>query len=254
MDSHLVERELIDSGIDGLRAMLGAADEVLECYRVLPKAGLNLIGEVLRGQGEFVEMNHYPDDDVFDGETQSQYYYHAHRGMAGEHGHFHTFVRAPGMPVGMRPIDHKGSEPWPSGADALSHLIGISMDAYGFPIGLFTTNRWVTNEAWYSAADATRMLERFRIDHAAPSWPVNRWISAMFVLFRPQMAALLDQRDVAIADWAARHPGTDGFEDRALEITSQTTISVEDRIARVRAMLDLQTAAAHTAGIRVEHS
>ena len=98
--------------------------------------------------------------------------------MAGEHGHFHTFVRAPGMPVGMRPIDHKGSEPWPSGADALSHLIGVSMDAYGFPIGLFTTNRWVTDEAWYSAADATRLLARFRIDHAAPSWPVNRWISA----------------------------------------------------------------------------
>ena len=254
MDSHLVERELIDASIDSLRAMLAAGEEILECYRVLRKAGLNIVGEVLRGQGEFVELNHYPDDDVFDGDTQSQYYFHAHRGMAGEHGHFHTFVRAPGMPAGMRPIDCKGSEPWPSGAEALSHLIGISMDAYGFPIGLFTTNRWVTDEAWYSAADATRLLARFRIDHAAPSWPVNRWISAMFVLFRPQMAALLDQRDVTIADWAARHPGTDVFEDRALEITSQASISVEDRIARVRAMLDLQTAAAHTAGIRVEHS
>lgn len=252
MATYLVERELNDAGIDGLRAMLGAADEVLECYRVLPKAGLNLIGEVLRGQGEFVEMNHYPDDDVFDGETQSQYYYHAHRGMAGEHGHFHTFVRAPGMPVGMRPIDHKGSEPWPSGADALSHLIGISMDAYGFPIGLFTTNRWVTNEAWYSAADATRMLERFRIDHAAPSWPVNRWISAMFVLFRPQMAALLERRDVAIADWAAGHPGADVFEDRELEITSQTSISVEERIAQVRAMADRVPAAVPATGRRDE--
>ena len=252
MASYRVERELNDPAIDELHAMLAAGQEILECYRVLRKAGLNLVGEVLRGQGEFVELNHYPDDDVFDSDTQSQYYFHAHRGMAGEHGHFHTFVRAPGMPAGMRPIDYKGSEPWPSGADALSHLIGVSMDAYGFPIGLFTTNRWVTDEAWYSAADATRLLARFRIDHAAPSWPVNRWISAMFVLFRPQMAALLERRDVAIADWAAGHPGADVFEDRELEITSQTSISVEERIAQVRAMADRVPAAVPATGRRDE--
>jgi hypothetical protein len=220
-----------------LRAMLAAGEDILECYRVLRKAGLNIVGEVLRGQGDFVEFEHYPRDDVFDRDTQSQYYYHAHRGMAGEHGHFHTFVRAPGMPPDMRPVPHRSAEPWPSGNDALSHLIGIAMDAYGFPIGLFATNRWVTGEAWYAAPDATRLLERFRIDHAAPSWAVNRWISAMFVLFRPQMAALLARRDAVVADWAARHADSDVFEDRDLEITCQTAISVEDRIAQLRAML-----------------
>jgi hypothetical protein len=69
------------------------------------------------------------------------------------------------------------------------------MDAYGWPIGLFTTNRWVTNQTWYSAADTIRMLDRFLIDHAYPSWPVNRWISAMFRLFRPQIVELLERRD-----------------------------------------------------------
>ena len=221
-----------------VEAMLAAGDEILECYRVLRKAGLNIVGEVLRGQGAFVELNHYPEDDVFDRETQSQYYYHAHRGLAGEHGHFHTFVRQPGMPEGMRPIAHTGSEPWPCGDVALSHLIGISMDAFGYPIGLFTCNRWVTAEAWYAADDVIALLGRFRIDHAAPSWPVNRWISAMFVLFRPQMEALLRSRDAAIADWQARHPGRDVFEDRALDITSQRSISVDAQIAAVRALLD----------------
>ncbi len=222
---------------DELRALRAAAREVDECRRVLRKAGLNLVGEVLRGQGEFVELNHYPvDDDVFDAQTQSQYYYHAHRGMTGEHGHFHTFVRQPGMPAAMRPIDYAATEPWPSGADALSHLIGISMDAYGEPIGLFTTNRWVTAEAWYAADDVIGLLGRFRIDHAAPSWPVNRWISAMFVLFRPEMKALLRARDAVIADWQARHPGQDVFEDRDLDITSQLPISVEDRIAQLRSL------------------
>jgi len=223
---------------DELLAMRAAGQEIAECYRVLAKGGLNIVGEVLRGQGEFVELNHYPDDDVFDRDTQSQYYYHAHRGLDGEHGHFHTFLRPPGMPAGMLPIEHKyAAEPWPDGREALSHLIGISMDAYGFPMGLFTTNRWVTDEAWYAASDVTQLLARFRIDHAAPSWPVNRWISALFVLFMPQMQVLLTQRDVTVAAWAAQHPGADVFEDRALDITSQLTISVQDQIDRVEVLL-----------------
>jgi len=223
---------------DDLIAMRAAGQEIAECYRVLGKAGLNIVGEVLRGQGEFIELNHFPDDDVFDRDSQSQYYYHAHRGLDGEHGHFHTFVRQPGMPQGMQPVPHAdASEPWPGGRDALCHLIGISMDAYGFPMGLFTTNRWVTDEAWYRASDAMQLLERFQIDHAAPSWPVNRWISAMFVLFRPQMRALLAQRDAAVADWAVRHPGADVFEDRQLDITSWLAISVEQQISRVEALV-----------------
>ncbi|MDD2919518.1 hypothetical protein [Rhodoferax sp.] len=229
--------DLHDLTTDELLAMRAAGQDVMACYRVLDKGGLNVVGEMLRGQGEFIELNHFPDDDVFDRDSQSQYYYHAHRGLDGEHGHFHTFVRQPGMPEGMVPVVCQASEPWPQGTDALCHLIAISMNAYGFPTGLFTTNRWVTDEAWYSAADAARLLARFRIDHAAPSWPVNRWISAMFVLFRPQMASLLMQRDVTVANWAARHPAADVFEDRALDITSAMPISVEQQISRVEALL-----------------
>lgn len=218
--------------------MHAAGQEILTCYRVLAKAGRNIVGEVLRDTEAFVELNHYPDDDVFDRDTQSQYYYHAHRGLEGEHGHFHTFIRPRGMPDGMHPIAERASEPWPQGDAALSHLIGISMDAWGFPIGLFTTNRWVTDEAWYSASDVMQLLERFVIDHAAPSWPVNRWISAMFVLFRPQMRALLQQRDATVAAWAQAHPDGDVFEDRSLDITSAVQISVDAQIAWVAQALD----------------
>jgi hypothetical protein len=217
-----------------LTRLLAAGDEIQECWRVLRKAGLNVVGELLRGAPEFLELEHYPDDDVFDAETQSQYYYHAHRGLPGENGHFHTFVRQPGMPAGVRPIAERAGEPWPAGDAALSHLVAISMDAWGYPIGLFTTNRWVTDEAWYTAADATRLLERFRIDHAGPSWPANRWISAMFVLFQPQMALLLEERDRQVALWAQAHPGEDVFEDRALEVTSWLPISVDAQLEFVR--------------------
>jgi hypothetical protein len=220
-----------------LLAMQRTGREILTCHRVLGKAGLNVVGEVLRdtlNRGEtFYEFTHYPADDVYDRETHAQYYYHAHRGEVGEHGHFHCFLRPKGMPPDVAPIDYPATDPWPQGDEALSHLVAIAMDSYGFPIGLFTVNRWVTAEAWYPADQVIRMLDRFIIDHAFPSWPVNRWISAMFVLYRPHIEALIRQRDAAIRAWASTHPGADVFEDRALDVTSQMTISVEETMARV---------------------
>lgn len=220
-----------------LELMADAGARIIECYRVLQKGGLNIVGEVLKGQGEFYELEHYPKDDVFDGETNSQYYYHAHRAETSENGHFHTFLRQPGMPPGLLPVPHDGAESWPEGRDSLSHLIGISMDAYGFPLGLFATNRWVTAEAWYKAEDVIAMLDHFRIDHAYPSWPVNLWISAMLVLFRPQIEALIQQRDQIIADWKLKHTGMDVYEDRELEITGYASINVEQQIRHVVAAI-----------------
>ncbi len=216
-----------------LQSMRRAGEEVCECQRVLRKAGLNVVGELLKGHETFYEMNHYPEDDVFDPETHSQYYYHAHRPEHGEHGHFHTFLRAPAMPRGVAPVDYRGDEPWPSGDEAHSHLICISMDAYGDPIGLFAINRWVTGETWYPARDVIRMLDHFEIDHAYPSWPVNRWISAMIQLFHPEICQLLKQRDRVVADWLEQHPERDVYEDRELEITGYLPISVDRQISRI---------------------
>ena len=112
------------------------------------------------------------------------------------------------------------------------------MDVYDRPGSLFTTNRWVTAEAFYPAEQVIRMLDRFVVDHAHPSWPVNRWISAMLVLFRPQIKALLWQRDRAIGGWAKAHPDRDVFEDRSLEITSSLPINIERQIAAVAQALD----------------
>ncbi len=220
-----------------LESMLAAGEEILECLRVLEKADLNLVGEVLRGHGTFYELEHYPPDDVFDRDSQAQYYYHAHRGMPGENGHFHTFLRAPGMPDSVKPVAYSGSEPWPTGDAALSHLIAISMDTYGLPIGLFAVNRWVTAEAWYDADDVIRMLDRFVVDHAFPSWPVNRWIGAMVRLFRPQIEALIRHRDASLAAWRHAYPEVDVFEDRRLEVTGVLRIDVDDQISSVRSAL-----------------
>lgn len=217
-----------------LAEMSLAGSEVKTCMRALERVGLNLVGEVLKDQGEFIELEHYPADDVFDDQSHSQYYYHAHRTESDEHGHFHTFLRVAGMPRDSAPLDYAlASETWPDGAAAISHLIGISMDAWGRPRGLFATNRWVTGETWYPAETVIRMLPYFTIEHAWPSWPVNRWIGAMLRLFRPHIHALLRHRDAVVTAWQSTHPGEDVFEDRNLDLTGFLPISVDDWIAEL---------------------
>lgn len=219
---------------ESLQDMLAAGYEILECYRVLRKGGLNIVGELLKGQGTFYEYDHYPSGDIYDEEFSSQYYYHSHREDQDEHGHFHTFLRAGAIPESVQPVPYDGDEPWPTGDEALSHLVAISMDPRGFPLGMFATNRWVTAEAWYRAEDVIHMADSFRIDHADPSWPTNRWITAMVALFKPQIAALLGHRDAVVEAWRRDHPGVDVFEDRDLEVTGWLPVSVDDQLAAVR--------------------
>jgi hypothetical protein len=212
-----------------LEAMRAALATIEACRSELAGRGANVVSEVLAGQGTFYEHDHYPKGDVYDPSSHAQYYYHAHRGAGGEHGHFHCFLRAPGMPPGVAPLDHPGGAGWPQGADAIAHLVAIAMDGDGRPTRLFTTNRWVTGETWYPAGDVIAMLDRFRIDQDWPSPATNRWLGAMLVLFRLEIEALLLARDRTIALWQARHPGQDVLEARALEITSACRISLAER-------------------------
>ena len=227
--------ELADLPKERLEDMAAAGAEALEVYRLLRKSGDNVVGEVLRGQGEFYEWDHFPKGDVYDPETHSQYYYHAHPAelRGGEHGHFHTFLRPKGMPPAIEPAPLADYAPPEGDNDALSHLIGISMDQHGYPIRLFSTNRWVTGEVWYAADDVIGMLDRFHMDLASPSLPVNIWITALPRLFRPDIEELVRARDQKVAARRQRNPDTNVYEDRDLEITSFADISVEGQIERV---------------------
>lgn len=220
-----------------LESMAKAADDVLEALRVMGRAGANPVGQVLKHQGEFVEFDHYPKGDVFDDESAAQYYYHAHRSESGEHGHFHTFLRAKGLPADISPAPYSGTGERPLGEDAIAHLVAVAMDRGGLPIAMFTTNRWVTGETYYVAEDVISVLDRFEIDHVDPCLATNRWISALLRLFRPQIEWLLHKRDERIAEWQRLHPDRDVFEDRALELTSQIAIDIDEQAAHVDAEL-----------------
>ena len=137
------------------------------------------------------------------------------------------------MPADIKPAEVTHYEAPKDPDDALSHLVAVSMDAKGFPTKLFTTNRWVTGEVWYTAEDVCRLLPYFAIDHAQPSWPVNIWITGIIALFRPQIRELVVARDKVIDNWMASHPRENTFEDRSLEVTSELTVDVDRQIAAV---------------------
>ncbi len=221
-----------------IEAMRESGEMILECQRVLRNTEQNIVGELLRFTDEFLEWNHLPEKDVHDKNSHGQYYYHTHTkgyndntAHDDEHGHFHIFLRAKGMPDNIRPLKVPDLDPNKSVSDMLSHIIGIGMDSYGVPIKIFTVNRWVTGETWYKAADVIRMLDIFEIDHAYPSWPVNLWVTNMLRLFRPQIEQLLLERDEAVKGWIASHPDENVYEDRKLELTSWCPVNIAEQIS-----------------------
>lgn len=233
MDVELISRQSPARVAD----MALAGDQVRECYRLLDKTGANVVGQVIAGNETFYEWNHYPEGDVFDGETSSQYYYHSHRGPNAEHGHFHTFLRAGGIPSGVEPAAYDGEWERPMGDDAIAHLVAISMDPAGYPVALFTVNRWVTGETFYRADDVIGMLDTYKVDHTFPCLATNMWVSAMIRLFYPQICQLIRERDTVIAAHAAKKQTPDIYEDRKLEITSRLPISVDEQIAAIQRVL-----------------
>ncbi len=229
-----------------IERMTLAAAVIDECRRELAARNRNIVSEVLAGDAAISEWRHYPDGEAYDPKSHAQYFYHTHP-VSGrpvrEHGHFHTFLRAEGMPVGIAPLllpeiaiaDVPALPPQAppikrGTREEVSHLVAIAIDTRGEPIRMFTTNRWVTGETWYRADDVIRMLDRFAMTEVDPSETLNRWVVAMLRLFRPQIAALLRMRDETVMAWRRRRR-THVFEDPGLEITSSLDIGLDAQLA-----------------------
>ena len=230
---------------DELTAMYDAAAEAVASVGALAADGLNPVTAVLHGVPAVEEWAHFPAGDVIDPATHSRFYYHAHAAderADGEHGHFHTFVRPRALVPDVHPIAAPESAAGES--PRVTHLVGISTDAAGRVIRLFTTNRWVTGEVWHDAETVVGMLARFDMTHDEPPSALNRWVSAVVRMFHPQIVALLRARDVRIAEFSAAHPDSgDVFEDRALQITSEIPVDVLAQIRAIEATLEQQRAA-----------
>jgi hypothetical protein len=236
--------------VNGSGRAASAAAVIRGCRSELAARDSNIVREVVGRSGETEPWRHYPPSDGYDLISHAQYFFHRHAGAADhprEHGHFHLFLRAEGMPAGTQPLllpeaaiakEHLPTPPQaaPSkrgACDEVSHLIAIAVDATGEPVRLFTTNRWVTGETWYRAEDVICMLDRFSLDAAEPASFVNFWLTAMVRLYQPEIAVLLRERDRVVMDPIRQRRRTDAFEDPKLEITSSFDIDLEARLAAV---------------------
>ncbi|HEU0215672.1 MAG TPA: hypothetical protein VFQ90_03370 [Stellaceae bacterium] len=232
--------------MNGSGRAAAAATIIRECRRELAARGSSVIREVLGASATVDDWRHYPAGDGYDPVNHSQYFYHRHHAdEPGEHGHFHLFLRAEGMPEGTLPLllpeaaianlpTPPQAAPVKRGArDEVSHLIAIAVDQDGEPVRLFTTNRWVTGETWYRAEDVIRMADRFALDAAEPAGLVNAWLVAMLRLYQPEIAMLLRERDRTVMDPRRRRRRIDVFEDPRLEVTSSLAIDLESRLAAV---------------------
>lgn len=181
---------------------------VQDCEQAMRRSGDTVLTVLLDGV-RFDEWRHYPDGDVRDGVTGCRFYYHAHAAserVAGEHGHFHTFV--------------------PGDDGRLTHIAAISVDAYGRPFRLFTVNRWVTDDAWRGDDETIALLERFVVDAVKPSWVVSRWVTAMIACHRQTIMGLIRGRATAFqeAGYPADVIGAGALEDRRIEVLTQQSI------------------------------
>ena len=248
-----------------------AATALRACRAWLAERGSTVVRETVGGtDGESVaDWRHYPDGEVYDSTTHVQYFFHRHSDASGdaaagpeEVGHFHLFLRGEGMPNTAKPLllpelavanapPPYRSAPMKRGrSDEVCHLIAIAVDAGGEPVRLFTTNRWVTGETWYGAADVIGMLDRVRLPEAGASRIVNRWIEALVGLFRPEIAVLLRNRDKAIVEWRWRWPRRNVFEDSRLETTSSFAIDLDAHLAAIDRRIGEASAARRPRDIR----
>jgi hypothetical protein len=192
-----------------------AAAEVLAVQWQYASQARSLATAALAGAQQFVEWAHHPRGDHVDRASGARFYYHAHAAEERaplEHGHFHLFVPAPGEP------------------QSLSHLVGLSIDAKGLPLRLFTTNRWVTGEAWRAADALARVVPHFTLHASGRLGPVARWLTGMVALYDDVITDLLHERDARLG----RDPAV--LDDRTLHIVSELPVSLPERLRSIEAL------------------
>ena len=199
-----------------LGAALAAARASVTAFVEATESSGSLLQSWIEGR-EVVEFEHYPPDEVIDARRGSQFYYHSHRDGDREHGHLHLFWHATSS--GRRRYSRPGRPRWVRTAP--THLVGISLDARGLPVGLFTVNRWVTEGPWFDAATTMSFVERFEMADVAGHAQSCRWLTGFVQLYQPLIAHLLAQRDRRLA---RRADLAQALADHRLEILSQVPI------------------------------
>ncbi|MBA4286355.1 MAG: hypothetical protein C0434_12575 [Xanthomonadaceae bacterium] len=222
--SDAAEALIAECSARSLRAMANAALDIIGQTQRWADSGRSAL-QMTIGHVAPIAWQHHPDGDARDRNSGYRWYYHCHGATqrAGEHGHFHLFS------------EHQRST---REAPTLTHLVAIGIDARGLPTRAFTVNRWVTDEVWRDAPQVLRRLARFRVDLDGEHGDVSRWLSALTVLFGPQLKQVVIDRDAAMNRRAQGGGRPNLRDDRRLEVISQLGLSLARQINAIDARLD----------------
>jgi hypothetical protein len=196
---------------------LSAAEEILSVQLRYAQSGSSMIHALMNGSKSMLELEHFPRHDIVDERNNTRMYYHAHalhRKAAHEHGHFHLFSH------GHAKAGHV-------------HLVGISLDAVGQPIRLFTTNQWVTGETWMDASAMEEVLVNFEVKTGGRLSPVARWATAMVRLYLPEIVQLIRERDLMISRKSESVKMDVLFKDKRLDVVTQKRINLSQKIQQL---------------------
>ncbi|RMD48594.1 MAG: hypothetical protein D6830_06560 [Ignavibacteria bacterium] len=186
--------------------ILSAKDKIIKIIAQLKSEGTNLVLKVMNGKKYvFDPYVRYPyEGGIVDKENGCRIFFHAHR--PNEYGHFHTFVE-----------DEKGE---------LIHLVLISMNKKGEPIGLATVNTWVTGDKYVKPDILKNYLSNFKMNrNSFKESRIIDFVEAIFEAYRQEIFTLFDEREEWIQNYAAKYY-REPFEDRDYEVLSHVKIKV----------------------------
>ena len=191
-----------------------AAQELASIQMKYAKSGRTLNEAALCGVRDFIEWQHYPNNDLADKHSGYEFYYHAHSADEmpnGEHGHFHVIKRH---------------------AKSFHHLVGIALDQKGLPVRLFTTNQWVTGEEMADSNLVMQSVRGFQMGITGRMAPVCKWIGALMQLFQSEIKELIKERDQEIALLATRlGDREDVLNSRRHHVLSECKIDLMGRLS-----------------------
>lgn len=190
------------------RAAQGMVDLMSRTRRMASLRG-GLLSELVGDRGTVHAWEHLPDNDAYDPASGYRWYYHCHSRegrTVGEHGHFHLFGDV-------------------ASGHGVTHLLAISVSDRGMPIGLFTTNRWVTDERLQPAVRVQRLIRNWSCASPQRLHRVHAWIDGVLRAFSPQVRWLLAERDRQLAVRRAS-AGSNVTEDRRVALLSRCRVDL----------------------------
>ena len=195
-----------------------AVEILVTCLLEMAELETNPVLQVITPEIHLQENKKYPADLLHFSQLGWRAYYHCHPAtragnhrFKGEHGHFHIFVR----------LEDEENE-----TTRWSHLVALSMDNMGQPLGWFTVNQWVTGETWIDSDTLSTYLKSIPYDDSSITTLVERWLLSMIAVSRDEVNSVLRERDKALNQKQLNFKDLNIKQDKGLYLLSEIPINL----------------------------